>query len=238
METMSDPRVVVVVQARLGSARLPAKAFKAIEGRCLIEHVLRRAQASKLAHQVVLATTVAKQDVPLAAFAEQQLKVTTVRGSEWDVLGRFHLAAALTLADVVVRVTGDCPFLAPEVLDECVQHYFDNPLRSDYITNDTLTSGYPDGTDVEVFSRALLDVAHRQATDLADREHVTPWMRRTVTYGVLKYEHSWSHLKLSVDRPEDYEYAVRVARQLATFAAPDDYSLVSTLRAVREVEGA
>src|SRR4051812_8636327 len=170
-------RVVCIIQARMGSSRLPGKSLRALRGRPLIAHVIERAKAIPGVDRVVLATSIAPRDEPLGVYVES-LNVPVFYGDELDVLRRYAQAAAEHQADVIMRVTGDCPFLDPFVARDVLCAYLDNPLQAQYVSNDTLTSGYPDGTDVEVFSRAVLDYAHVHAKDREDREHVTAFMRR------------------------------------------------------------
>lgn len=212
---MSKPRIVVVVQARMGSSRLPGKSLMALAGRPLLQHVLQRARAIHLVDEVVLATGNGPGDDPLEALGSL-CNVPVVRGSEWDVLDRVRLAAMRHQAEVVVRVTGDCPFLAPEVAHEVLKAYLTEPLGVHYVSNDTTCSGYPDGTDVEVFSWAALDEASRRAHARPDREHVTQWMRRNMMTGMIKAPEgsNWAHWKLSVDTADDYRLAAAIAAQL------------------------
>lgn len=214
----------------MGSSRLPGKSLRVLAGRPLIEHVLMRSAAISGVARVILATSTADRDTALVERV-QQLGYDVLRGSEHDVLERYHAAAMATNADVIVRVTGDCPFLAPDVAEQVLCAYFSNPLQASYVSNDTLCSGYPDGTDVEVFSRTLLDYTHVHAADPLDREHVTRYMRQAVTTGMLKSDVDWSMHKLSVDRPEDYLYATRLAARLPA----GDYSLATTMRIVLEL---
>lgn len=223
---------VCIVQARLGSSRLPGKCLKTLAGTPMIEHVLRRARAITGVDTVVLATSLADRDTPLAEYVERALRVQVYRGSEHDVLERFYWVADWMQADTILRVTGDCPFLAPDVATAVLTAYREtNPLGAQYMSNDTTASGYPDGTDVEVFSRTLLDRAYSDATLAADREHVTPWMRRMATTGMIQAPQDWSPHKLSVDREDDYVFAVALAAALPTTGA-DRYDLATTMRVV------
>jgi spore coat polysaccharide biosynthesis protein SpsF (cytidylyltransferase family) len=219
-------RVIVVIQARQGSSRLPGKSLKALAGRPLIHHVVERAQCFAPG-RVVLATSGTDRDDVLADTVAP-LGVPVIRGSESDVLDRVWMAATLAQADTVVRVTGDCPFWAPDVAMRVLFHYYQTSAR--YAWNDTSHSGFPDGTDVEIFRYEALDEAHVQATAPGDREHVTPWMRQNLS-GVLtvRNDEDWSHLKLSVDKPEDYEQACRIAAKLP----PRDFRLETTIEAAR-----
>jgi spore coat polysaccharide biosynthesis protein SpsF len=224
------PRVVCIVQARMGSSRLPGKSLRVLAGRPLIDHVLERARAIVGVDEVALATT----SLPLDDALADHLcggPVQPFRGSEKDVLTRYMEVAAMCDADVVMRLTGDCPFLAPDVAHEVLKVYFDNPLESVYVSNDTTCSGYPDGTDVEVFSIKALELAYHSAKLPSDREHVTSWMRRTLTHAILKSDVDYSRYKLSVDTIGDYLYAVELAKALP----PGDFTLGATMTAVQEM---
>lgn len=231
MSDAKKDRVVCVVQARMGSSRLPGKSLRELAGRPLLAHVLERALAIKGVDAVVLATSDSMGDDPVEALGSL-CGVPVVRGSEWDVLDRVRLAAMRHNATVVVRVTGDCPFLAPEVATEVLQAYFDSPLAVGYMSNDTTRSGFPDGTDVEVFSWNALDVASRNALSRHDREHVTPWMRANLTHGMVPAPANvhMAHLKLSVDTLGDY----MLAREVAARLPGGDYSLAATVAAAED----
>ena len=229
-------RVVCIVQARLGSNRLPGKCLKALHGEPLIAHVFQRAITIRGVDQVVLATSHQERDSPLSDYVYGTLGLDVFRGDETDVLRRYLYAGIHFQADVVMRITGDCPFLAPDVAEAVLHAYWGEPLGVEYVTNDTTCSGYPDGVDVEVFSMGLLEMAAGRSYHPSDREHVTSWMRREVPNGMIKAEADWSKWKLSVDSPEDYDFAVRLADKLPRTGERDArYSLQTTLRAVEEM---
>lgn len=218
-------RTVAVVQARCGSSRLPGKALLSLNGRPMLDHVLERVKATDGIGYVVLATSTAVKDAALMAIAEKR-GIPVWRGPEKDVLTRVADAAEWADADVVVRVTADCPFWAPEIGDEVISAFFD--ARTDYLSNDTSRSGYPDGTDVEVFTRQALQLAVAGATKAEDREHVTPWIRRHLKVGtVLNATGNYTHIKLSCDTPADYE----LARAMYEHLTPKALHLAATLAA-------
>jgi len=170
------PRVVVIVQARLGSTRLPGKTLADIAGRPMLDWVLDRAERIPGIDGLVLATTDRLRDDKLVDFARKQ-GVRCVRGSEQDVLDRFHVAVTEHPADVIVRVTPDCPLLDPEVAGQVLAKFLQTPGRYDYVSN-VHPPTFPDGLDTEVFSRDALETAWREAELPSDREHVTPFMWR------------------------------------------------------------
>jgi spore coat polysaccharide biosynthesis protein SpsF (cytidylyltransferase family) len=169
-------RVIAVVQARLGSTRLPGKALAPVAGRPMLAHVLARAAAVPGVDRVVLATTVSPEDDALVEVA-RGAGAAWVRGSAEDVLDRFRSAIEAHPADAVVRVTGDCPLLDPAVSGLVLAEYLRRPDALDYASN-VHPPTYPDGLDTEVVSRAALEAAWREARLGSDREHVTPFIWR------------------------------------------------------------
>ncbi len=169
----AKPRVVCISQARMTSTRLPGKVLMEAAGQPLLAHHLGRLARCRTLDGLVLATTVNGTDDPVAELAGS-LGVPVFRGDEHDVLGRFAGAAALAGADVVVRVTADCPLIDPTLVDRVVTVFLESPL--DYLSLDV--TRFPRGLDAEVFTRAALDEAAANATDPAEREHVTAHLYR------------------------------------------------------------
>jgi spore coat polysaccharide biosynthesis protein SpsF (cytidylyltransferase family)/aryl-alcohol dehydrogenase-like predicted oxidoreductase len=200
-------KVVLVVQARMGSSRLPGKVMLQAAGRPLLWHQLERLRRVKNAQQVVVATSVAQEDDVIAAFCAAE-GVAVVRGSQNDVLSRYVLAADSTAADAVVRLTADCPLIDPEIIDAVIATYLASPALHRYVSN-TAQRTYPRGMDVEVFSRAMLDEAHRKAVTQYDREHVTPFIIRVVAgpvhIGNVAAPRSLAQYRLTVDYQSDYD---------------------------------
>ncbi len=194
----------VLVQARMGSERLPAKSLRGLQGRPMVAHVLERAVAIG-AGQVWLVTSINDRDTPLAELA-QALGLPVHRGSEWDVLQRMSDAAREAEATTVMRLTGDCPLLAPDVSRDVLDLYLSEAGDHYYASNDTTRSGWPDGLDTEVFPAHALHRAAAVSMSAADREHVTPWIRRSLNNLVFTNRtEDWRRVKLSVDRVEDFD---------------------------------
>jgi spore coat polysaccharide biosynthesis protein SpsF (cytidylyltransferase family) len=157
----------------MGSSRLPGKTLADLAGLPMLQFMLERVAHARTLDGVVVATTTAARDDRLAAIAAAS-GAMVFRGSEHDVLARYVGAAEQAGAATVVRLTADCPLLAPEVVDRLVQAYEVADPRPDLVTNAPPAGRtYPDGMDVEVLSRAVLVRAHELATDPADREHAT-----------------------------------------------------------------
>jgi spore coat polysaccharide biosynthesis protein SpsF (cytidylyltransferase family) len=209
-------RVVGILQARVGSTRLPGKVLLPAVGTPLIVHMIQRVRRAATLSALWLATSASPENDPLAALGSE-LGVPVFRGSEDDVLSRFAEIAERASADVVVRLTGDCPLHDPGVIDEVVRHFL--RADADYVSN-SLVPTYPDGLDVEVFSRTALDRAHREAQTPLQREHVTPYIHRFHDGpGPFRVEHhrgpaDFSHLRWTVDEPADYEFVRQVFEAL------------------------
>lgn len=162
-------KTAAIIQARMGSSRLPGKMMLPLAGSLVLYHDINRVSAAKTVDETIVATTNAKADDIIARYADQ-FGATVYRGSEEDVLGRMIDAADTTEADVVVRITGDCPLISPEVIDAIVSER--RRLGSDYCSN-TLQRTFPRGLDTEVVTFESLSEVHELASEPEDREHVT-----------------------------------------------------------------
>lgn len=213
LELTRPGRVVAIVQARVGATRLRGKTTADIEGKTLIEHVFDRARACRSVDEVVLATTRQPEDKALLRIAAR-CGVAAYAGSTGDVLDRFYQTAARFHADTIVRITADDPFKDPQVIDKVVARFQGGGL--DYASN-TIEPSYPEGLDVEVFSRAALDRAWREATMRSDREHVTPYIWRQpqlFRMANVRLERDLSHLRWTLDYPDDLQFARAVYGRL------------------------
>jgi spore coat polysaccharide biosynthesis protein SpsF (cytidylyltransferase family) len=166
--------VIGVVQARMSSARLSGKVLAPLGQGTVLELLVRRLGGARELDEVVIATSWEASDAPIVT-AAAELGVAVVRGPLNDVLERFRLAAAATSAEAVARITADCPLLDPAVVDDVVLRW--RATGADYAANTLGPCSYPDGMDVEVISATALTSAAARATDPADREHVTSYVR-------------------------------------------------------------
>ena len=206
-------KVVAIVQARMGSTRLPGKVLKPLAGKSMLWHVLKRALAARNLDEIVLATTIAPEDRALEPVAKE-LGVRVVFGHPTDVLDRYYRAALAAKADAVARVTADCPFLDPQVVDDCVDLF--KRSGKAYASN-AINRTYPDGLDVEVFSFAALETAWKEAKLPSEREHVTPFIWKNpgrFPAAELVRETDLSALRWCVDNPEDLLLAQSVCEEL------------------------
>lgn len=219
MPSRANPRTVILVQARMGSTRLPGKMLMPLAGKPLLAWVLEGALAARLAGQVVLCTSEGAENDPLAELA-QGLGVAVFRGSEDDVLGRFIAAGRLHDAEWVVRVCGDNPFVNGAEIDRLIAFFAGHAC--DYACNHVPRSGnnYPDGLGAEITTLALLEEAARQSADPQDREHVTRHLvahpeRYRQGLPPAPPEIAFPQVKLDIDTPEDYQRMERLALALA-----------------------
>lgn len=198
-------RVLAVVQARMGSSRLPGKVLAQVGGVAALSRVLRRTRTAEFVDEVVVATTDRTEDDPVERLAAAE-ECGTYRGSEEDVLDRYWRTAARQRPEYVVRITADCPLVMPRVVDRIVETTITGGF--DYGSN-TLERTYPKGLDVECFTLASLERAARDATAPYDREHVTPYMRchpALFRQGDIRAETDRSDLRWTLDHPEDLAF--------------------------------
>ncbi|MBB6671701.1 cytidylyltransferase domain-containing protein [Cohnella nanjingensis] len=168
-------QIVAVIQARTGSSRLPGKVMRTLDGIPVVRLMVMRLSRSRRLSQIVVATgDTAADDAFAASLAKEGIEV--FRGSEHDVLERYYQAARKFRADVVVRVTGDCPFIDPEIVDRVIDRYLEAQPGVRYASNLNPPT-YPDGLDTEVFAFEALEQAWREARWSSEREHVTPFIR-------------------------------------------------------------
>jgi len=201
-------KVVAIVQARMVSTRLPNKVMKPIGGVPMIEVLLARLVRATEVNEIVVATSADPRNQPLADHVNG-LGYKCSRGSENDVLERYVHAARSANADVVVRITGDCPLVDPVLVDEAIRQF--KALQVDYFSN-TSPPTYPDGLDIEVFKMVSLERAAQETSKPFDREHVTPYLRESGQFNQNGMHHSedLSGLRWTVDELADYELVSKV----------------------------
>lgn len=224
-------KTVAVIQARVSSSRLPGKVLADIAGEPMVIRVVDRVRQAKLVNEVVLATSTAPSDDPLAELCRQR-GITCVRGSLDDVLDRFRTAVQSARADVVVRITADCPLIDPAVIDRTIDKLFTD--RLDYAANFVPRASFPDGLDTEVFTAAALERAWQEARQPAEREHVTPYLRLSGKFkaGGVTHPTDLSRHRWTVDDPADLEFVRRVYRAIGDrpFAGLEEVMALLTAR--------
>ena len=205
--------VIAIVQARMGSTRLPGKVLLNLEDETVLEHVVRRVKSSEYVDDVVVATTISKDDLQIVEICAH-LGINVYCGSENDVLDRYYQAAKLFEAENIVRITSDCPIIDSKIIDEVISLHL--KTNADYTSN-TLNETYPDGEDVEVFTFASLKNVWNNAKLASEREHVTPYIRNNpdiFKHASLEYKEDLSQKRWTLDNAEDLEFLRLVYKYL------------------------
>ncbi|OAT80984.1 acylneuraminate cytidylyltransferase [Bacillus sp. MKU004] len=197
-------KIVGIIQARMGSTRLPGKIMKKVNDKSLLDYQLERVKRSNILDEIVIATTTKEHDDFIVEFCENQ-KTKVYRGSEDNVLERYYYAAKEANADIVVRMTSDCPLIDPEIIDHVISNYLDSDF--DYVSNTQIRT-YPRGMDTEVFSFSVLEQAYLNAKKEYEKEHVTPFIYLNpsiYSIGQVENNQDYSKYRLTVDTPEDFK---------------------------------
>lgn len=224
-----EMRTVTLIQARMGSSRLPGKVLMDLGGMTMLERVVRRADRARRVDLTAVVTSTEPGDDVIADLCSEQ-DIACFRGSELDVLDRYYRAAKAYAADVIVRVTSDCPFVDPNVLDRVILAF--DRAGVDYASN-TLERTFPHGLDVEVFGFKALSEAAEQAIEDHERTHVTPYIYQrpehfklfNVTAGADYSDYRWT-----VDQPEDLTLARALYKALGN---ADDFDWQAAVELIR-----
>jgi len=203
-EKSKQTKVVGIIQARMGSTRLPGKVMADIRGRPMLWHVVGRTRAAATLDEVVVATTTEAADDVIVALCRER-GVDCFRGNEKDVLDRYYKAAREHTADAVVRITSDCPLIDPEIVDKTVRAFLAE--QPDYASNGVVRT-YPRGLDTEVVTFRALELAWREARQPYQRTHVTPYIYENPgRFRILSVtgDGDFSANRWTVDTPEDLE---------------------------------
>lgn len=215
---------LVVVQARMGSSRLPGKVMLPLAGRPLLERMLQRVLAAQFPFQVCVATSTAAEDEPIRQLGKR-LAVPVVSGHPTDLLARHLLAGRTFNADVIAKIPSDCPLIDPAVVDTVFTRFVEGQGAFDLVTNLNPPS-WPDGNDVEILPMRVLELAGEEATQRFEREHTTPFIWdhperfriENVAWGGGR-DLSKSH-RFTIDYPEDYDLIARVYEALCSEPRP------------------
>ncbi|RME05406.1 MAG: acylneuraminate cytidylyltransferase [Anaerolineae bacterium] len=241
--------IIAIIQARMTSSRLPGKVLRDIAARPMLGWVVERARRASTVSQVIVATTTDPSDDPVAAYCGER-GYDCIRGSLNDVLDRYYQAALQAQAEVVVRITADCPFIDPALIDDAIGVLLEGGF--DFVANRLPRPWgrtYPIGLDVEVFTFAALETAWQQATEKHQREHVTPYFYEDTPANALRLNAArraefvtprgfriallhapadYGHLRWTVDTAADLE----LARRIAAYFPDDTFSWTDILRLV------
>ena len=216
-------KTVAVIQARMGSSRLPGKVLKPILGRPMLGHIVRRVRAVPLIDEVVVAVPDDNANEALRQFCRRE-GIEVFAGSEHDVLDRFYKAALAYGGQTVLRITADCPLVDPALISRLINAYRSTGYQYFAVAAGAdagrLQSGrFPDGLDAECFCFEVLEQAWQEATDPRDREHVTRFIWRQkhrFMCGLLYSEQDYGHLRLTVDHPDDFALVEKIYEELYT----------------------
>lgn len=204
---------VVVIQARMGSTRLPGKVMRKIYGKTILRHVVDRITSTKGINEIVIATTESALDDVIVNEAKA-IGVNVFRGNENDVLDRYYKAASSYKADTVIRVTSDCPLIDSEILSSMISHYKSTDF--DYVSN-TIKRTFPRGLDAEIFSFKSLEEAFYNASSPAFREHVTPYIyNNRDDFKIYDYLNpvDYSKYRWTLDTIEDWHLIEKIYHEL------------------------
>lgn len=199
-------KIVATIEARMTSTRLPGKVLLEANGKSMLQHLVDRLKTVPSISEIVLATTINNSDNPLEAFAKDN-DIRCYRGSEHDVMNRVIEAAASSEADIVVEITGDCPIIDPQIVEQTIRMFVGN--NADYVSNSFIRS-YPDGMDTQVFKLKTLQRSASMTNDHLDHEHVTLHMCKNSdifshVHLIAPPELHWPELGLTLDEEADYQ---------------------------------
>lgn len=207
---------VAIIQVRMGSTRLPGKCMMDLDGEPMVGHVYRRARKIVGVDSVVVAYPMTEENEPLMKFCVSR-RIPCFSGNEHDVLNRFYWCARHNRADVIVRITGDCPLLSPGESSKVVLSFLGKIASGrdiHYLSNTHPVRVAAKGEDTECFTWFALQEAWKNARDQYSREHVTPYMKQHLICGKMNYLNPNHEENFSVDTQEDFENVHRILNQL------------------------
>lgn len=211
--SMNDPKVNIIVQARMGSTRLPGKILLPIMQRPMLSYLIERLRRFEIKNTLIIATTAKKEDDAIASFCKKE-NVNCYRGNEDDVLDRYYKTCLEFPSDLIFRITSDCPLLDPSILEKAYKTFA--KAQADYVTN-TLNRTYPRGMDVELFTFSCLEKTFNEATSAHEHEHVTPFIYSNPNrFKLQNFEMTpdFSSNRLTVDTVEDFELIEKIFEEL------------------------
>lgn len=222
--------ITALIQARLGSTRLPGKTLMLIEGESLLGHLVKRIKASRYVNDIVIATTTNERDNAIVEFAKAE-NLKFYCGSEDDVLDRFYQASVLYRLETIVRVTPDCPMLDPKVMDCVISEFLEG--NYDYVSN-VITPTFPDGLDTEVFSFKTLEKTWHEAKLPSERENVTAYILKHPKlfrqFNVRREGEDLSWMRWTVDTQRDLEFVKGIFQRLVSRGIFHEDDVIEVLR--------
>lgn len=227
------PYTVAIIQARMGSSRFPGKVMMPILKRPLLSYVIERLQRCTLCDDIVVATTKNPKDQTIIDFCRKE-HVYFFVGDEKDVLDRYLEAAKNVGAEVIVRVTADCPLIDPKVVDQCIQTLLDHGPSCDYVSN-VIERTYPRGLDVEVFLMSCLEQVKRYAKSPEELEHVTTYILHHLDrFNIfsLTQPNNTSNYRLTVDTQEDFDLIKKIIELL--YPIKENFTTEDVIKLLKE----
>ena len=194
-----------IIQARMGSTRLPGKAMLSVENnKTVLDFVIKQLQNCKLVDKIIVATTTLEDDNKIANFSKDS-GIDCFRGSSDNVLDRYYQCAKKFSFSIIVRITSDCPLVDPGIADRVISYFLKNEAKIDYVSNIHPIMTFPDGTNVEVFSFKSLEKVWNKTKKSSEREHVTPYFYTSNEFqlGEFKNSQDLSSLRWTVDYKKD-----------------------------------
>lgn len=223
--------ILAIIQARIGSTRLPQKVLLDLKGKTVLEHVVERVKRSNKISEVIVATTINTEDLEIVKLCSNK-GIRVFCGSEDDVLDRFYQVAKLVNPKHIVRITADCPLIDPDIIDKTIDlHLYKN---SDYTCN-TLNETFPDGLDIEIFTYEALEKAWKEAKLTSEREHVTPYIRNhkeIFKISGLENKQNLSKKRWTIDEYDDYEFLKVVFENV--YVSNPDFRMNDILKYLRK----
>ncbi|MEG8947856.1 glycosyltransferase family protein [Rosettibacter firmus] len=200
--------ITAIIQARVGSTRLPNKIFKEVCGKPILWHVVNRVSKSKIINNIIVATTNLKDDDVTENFCKEN-NILYHRGSSEDVLSRYYEAAQKFNGDLILRITSDCPLIDPKIIDKMLAEFLIlyEKEKLDYMSN-SIVRTFPRGLDTEIFPLSVLEKVHFEAKEKYEREHVTPYIyQHPEIFKIKNYanEIDYSYYRWTLDTAEDLE---------------------------------
>ncbi|MET3292092.1 UNVERIFIED_CONTAM: spore coat polysaccharide biosynthesis protein SpsF [Brevibacillus sp. OAP136] len=208
-------KATAIVQARMGSTRLPGKVMLTLQDKTMLGHVITRLQRSRCLDEILVATSDLTRDLSIVEEAKRY-NVQVFAGSEQNVLERYVQAARAFPTDLIVRITSDCPLIDPGIIDEMVEQFTGEASAFDYMSN-TLMRSFPRGLDVEIFTTQALEAAYLLATHADEREHVTPYLYQhpeQFRLGMYANPIDYSAYRWTLDTVQDWRFIQEVYRHL------------------------
>lgn len=207
---------IAIIQARMGSSRLPGKVLSKLGGKVMLKFMYDRVKKSKLIDKIIIATTLEKEDDKIVDLCIKE-KISYFRGSEDDVLDRYYKASLSYNPENIIRLTADCPLLDPLIIDDTINFFINKKV--DYASNTVPPNikRYPDGSDVEVFSFKNLKKAWEESNDIKEREHVTFYFwksNKKFSTAIMDNKYNWGKYRITVDYNEDLILVKKIVERL------------------------